>query len=51
MAYALLIGLSSWVGSVPTGCLIDVNVPGQRKMNTLALRSEIVFFPRTAFTH
>lgn len=37
------------VGRVTQADLIDINVPRQRKMNTLALRNEIVFLTQTAF--
>lgn len=48
VAYALLIGHSNGAGDVATGCLMDINVTGQRKKNTLALEDEIVFLPRPA---
>lgn len=36
-------------GRVMQADLIDINVPRQRQMNTLALRNEILFLTQTAF--
>lgn len=46
MVHALLIGHADGAGDVTPGCCVDINVAGQRKKNTLALK--IVFLPRTA---
>lgn len=41
MVYAFLISRVDGAGNVATGCWIDINVTGQRKKNTLALKNSL----------